>query len=517
MDVAQFTKQAAKPRTPLRTNVAPSRPAPDTLTHEAGHGFTRDVHSELFLLGASYLFGKPTFYETPSDRDRRFIDLVHQADADWLRGFIPYLRRNLNIRTASLVAAAEYAAAGKPAPREVVKGALARADEPAEMVGYWLLRHGRPIPKGVKRGVADALTDLVSEYAALKYAGWGQQTSMADAIQLTHPQPRDDVQRDLFRYLLAKRRGAGTVPGETLTAHRERERLREIPHDQRKALLTEDPDALNRAGATWEWVAGTLLSGGMDAEAWAHVIPEMGVMALLRNLRNFDDAGLSGASAQVVKERLADPDAVRLSRALPLRFLQAWQATSSMRWGEAIEAGLEASLSNVPHLTGRTLALTDVSGSMTWGDAPWRTAAAFAAATVRASDDGWLVAYSSRSAQVPVGAILRTIDNVEQSPAFGGGTRTVEAVAESYRWADPKPDRIVVVTDEQAFGSHHTAWQRVAFIPCPIYTWNVQGYKAGWTPSGADNRYTLGGLSDAGFTFMDTVESRQDGAWPWQV
>lgn len=513
--MAQFTKQAAKPRTPLRTNVAPSRPVPDTLTHEAGRGFTRDVHSELFLLGASYLFGKPTFYEAPGDRDRRFVDLVHQADADWLRGFIPYLRCNLNIRTAALVAAAEYAAAGKPSPRGVVRGAMARADEPAEMVGYWLLRHGRKIPKGVKRGVADALTDLVGEYAALKYAGWGQQTSMADAIQLTHPTPRDEMQRELFRYLLAKRRGAGQTVTPRLEAHSERETLLATPDGERKALLTEDPDVLNRAGATWEWVAGTFLSGGMDAEAWAHVIPEMGVMALLRNLRNFDDAGLSQHAADHVKSVLSNPEAVRRSRALPLRLLQAWQATSSMRWGEALEAGLEASLSNVPHLSGMTLALTDVSGSMTWGDAPWRQAAAFAAAAVRASDDGALVAYSTRAEQISVGAILRTVDAVGKSPVSGGGTKTVDVVDAAHRACDPKPDRVVVVTDEQAFGSHRTSWDRVANIPCPIYTWNVQGYNAGWLPSGADNRYTLGGLSDAGFTFMQAVESRRDGSWPW--
>lgn len=80
------------------------------VTHEGGLGFARDAKSELFLLAVTNMVREGTFYESAGDRDSRFVELVHTValhDADWLGRFIPWLRGEANLRTASLVAAAE--------------------------------------------------------------------------------------------------------------------------------------------------------------------------------------------------------------------------------------------------------------------------------------------------------------------------------------------------------------------------------------------------------------------------
>ena len=74
-------------------------------------------------------------------------------------GFIPWLRNGANMRTASLVAAAEslkarldasklagneQPAAGRGRSRPC--RALQRADEPGELLAYWPSRHGRNSP-----------------------------------------------------------------------------------------------------------------------------------------------------------------------------------------------------------------------------------------------------------------------------------------------------------------------------------------------------------------------------------
>ncbi|GGP65218.1 TROVE domain-containing protein [Saccharothrix coeruleofusca] len=87
-------------------------------------------------------------------------------------------------------------------------------------------------------------------------------------------------------------------------------------------------------------------------------------MALLRNLRNFDQAGVSDAVAAEVAARLADPARVQRSRQLPMRFLSAHRAVPSLRWAWALERAIDHSLPNVPALGGRTLILVDTSGSM---------------------------------------------------------------------------------------------------------------------------------------------------------
>ena len=82
---------------------------------------------------------------------------------------------------------------------------LQRGDEPAEMLGYWLNRHGRQLKMAVKRGIADGAIRLYTERNALRYDGNSRGVRMADVIELTHPKPRDAKQSALFRWLLDHR------------------------------------------------------------------------------------------------------------------------------------------------------------------------------------------------------------------------------------------------------------------------------------------------------------------------
>ncbi|NEB07043.1 TROVE domain-containing protein, partial [Streptomyces sp. SID13726] len=132
--------------------------------------------------------------------------------------------------------------------------------------------------------------------------------------------------------------------------------LMELPVEERRAVVTA-PDGAERlaaAGMTWEALAGWL-QGPMDAAAWEAVIPSMGAMALLRNLRNFDQAGVSDAVAARVAAKVADPEVVARSRQFPFRYLAAYQHAPSLRWAYPLERALGHSLANVPALPGRTL------------------------------------------------------------------------------------------------------------------------------------------------------------------
>jgi hypothetical protein len=206
-------------RRPLRTNLtAPIATMNErTRTHEGGEAFARDPESELFLLAVTNMVGEDTFYERADKRDARFVELVHKvtasnpafivgADAEAGKvGLARYLRETILMRSAAVVMAAEYVAAGGEGGRSMVARALQQADEPAELLGYWLTRHGRNVPMPVKRGMADAARRLYTERAALRYDGLSRQVRMADVIEMTHPSPRDDRQSALFKYLLDRR------------------------------------------------------------------------------------------------------------------------------------------------------------------------------------------------------------------------------------------------------------------------------------------------------------------------
>lgn len=503
-------------------------------THQGGDGVARDAKSELFLLAVTNMVGEDTFYESATARDSRFRDLVHAVtteDPSWVARFVPFLRNDMLMRSASVVMAAEFALARKnaegsvfPTVREVVASALQRADEPAEFIGYWKARTGRrTLPGGVQRGVADAVARLYNEYAAQKYDGGTRGIRMGDVIEMTHPKASMQWQDDLFRYLLDRRHNPQEVRVElaALPMIAARRELQEMAPELRRQVVTSDAakEWFKRAGMTWEDLSGWL-NGPMDAAAWEAVIPTMPYMATLRNLRNFEQAGVSPAVQNAVVAKLTDPEQVKRSKQFPFRFLSAYKHISSLKFQAACEEALDLSLANVPVLKGRSLVLVDCSGSMFpgFGARPdkdgnhrYELAALFGTAlwkrAVMAGEQADLVAFGSSSqlVQFPKGQSL--LPAIKQFSEMGG-TATAEAVQ---RWFD-RHDRVVILTDEQT-GTGRV--DQVVPSTTPLYTFNLAGYRAGHGVSGVGTRHTFGGLSDKAFIMLSLLERGQSANWPF--
>jgi hypothetical protein len=494
-------------------------------TYEGAPGFARDPKSELFLLAVANMVGEDTFYEGASERDARFRTLVGTVALDdpaWLARFLPWLRTGANLRTAPIVAALEAAramvAAGVPGSRSLVASVLQRADEPGEALAYWMSRYGRAIPKPVKRGVADAAVRLYRERSLLKYDSAEAAYRFGDVLDLVHPSAATPAQGDLFRYALDRRHGRDTdVPG-SLRVLRARAALAAMPVAERAAIL--DPSTLDSAGMTWEALAGWR-QAPMDAAAWSAVIPSMGYMALLRNLRNFDEAGVPDEVAARVAATLADPAEVARSRQLPLRFLSAFRAAPSLRWAYPLETALGHALANVPALSGRTLILVDTSGSMNAGFSRdgtlrrWDAAVLFGLAVALHCGSADVVSFSTQSRAFRLArreSLLRAMARwQEEGYNFGAGTDTAGAVTRHYN----AHDRVLILTDEQAHW--HGQYDVAKAVPqrVPVYTWNLAGYRLGHAPSGTGNRHTFGGLTDAAFRMVPLLERGQAADWPF--
>ncbi|WP_374222715.1 TROVE domain-containing protein [Streptomyces spinoverrucosus] len=527
-----------------------------TTTYEGGAAFVRDARSELFLLAVVNMVGQETFYESADFRDARFRDLVRQLaveDPEWTAGLLGWLRGSAQMRTASVVGAAEFTHARLAAglsghSRPVVDAVLQRPDEPGELLAYWISRYGRNLPKPVKRGVADAVRRLYNGRALLKYDTASKGLRFGDVLNLVHaaPDPAKPWQGGLFEYALDRRHHPDTaVPPtseRTLTAHRA---LMALPVEDRRAVLTA-PDGVERlaaAGVTWEALAGWL-QGPMDRAAWEAVIPSMGLMAVTRNLRNFDEAGVGDEVAERIAARLADAEEVRRSRQFPYRFLAAHRAAPTPRWGHALERALAASTANIPHLPGRTLVLVDTSASM---DAPVSDRS-----TLRHVDVGALfgVALAARGCEVDLygfadgvfhhpltraGSVLKqTEEFCRRIGEVGHGTETVAALKRTY----DGHDRVVLVSDMQATGPvvkvdydyawGPRGWERRARsvsvsvsdgVPAdvPLFGITTTGYLPAAIDTSVPHRYEVGGFSDQLFTMVDLLSRGHDARWPWEA
>ena len=220
--------------------------------------------------------------------------------------------------------------------------------------------HRGALPHGLRKALAHALA-IQSDYALLKYNG-DERPTFADVLKMVggsreigkylekitgQKRPNWPVSKAMFEYLVNGKYVDGLPP--MLQARKE-------------FFATKDASAVTlelvkAAGLTWENVVSHL---GSTKAVWELCIPLMGEMALTRNLRNFEQAGISKEAWDQVYERmLAVEDTVQL----PFRFFSAEREVTSTEAKSLMGRLLDRAVEKVADLPGVTLVLTDNSGS----------------------------------------------------------------------------------------------------------------------------------------------------------
>lgn len=533
--------------------VITSEKTPSTRTYEGAAGYVRDAKGELFLLAVSNMVSEDTFYEKASDRDNRYAMLISQVaieDFDWLFNMLVWLRSEGNMRSAPLVGAVEavrarlaHEAAGAPngpvsgpTSRALIAAVCQRADEPGEILAYWHGNYGRAVPKPIKRGVADAAARLYNERSLLKYDSERKGLSFGDVVDLTHPKSDLPWKNDLFRYAMDKH-GRNEIPESLVMLNRRNalmkmeatyaEKLKWIKDNTNVPYLAEG-GTFAQAGMTWESVAGWL-QGPMTADVWQAIIPSMGYMALIRNLRNFDEAGVSDAMADLIGIKISNPEEVAKSRQFPFRFWSAYSNAPSARWVNPLEKAIKLATSNIPNLGGRTLILVDTSASMTSMGiskkskmTPAQIAALFGISLAVKGENVDLVGFASDSFVHNVSksaSVLREVERfVARSGEVGHGTAMTLAVRKHYAGHD----RVVCISDMQIngydAGYSYGRGDISTAIPenIPLYGFNLQGYDRTMMALGK-NRHEFGGMGDSSFRQIPLLEAGRDGKFPWEL
>ncbi len=275
-----------------------------------------------------------------------------------------------------------------------------RADEPGELLAmYW--KDGRkPVPAAMKRGLARAMLRH-DAYALAKYDRPAT-VRIKDVLRISHPKAANDEQGTNFGKLLA-----GTI---------------------------EAPD-------TWE----VELSGGADKkQTFERLLREgkLGYLALLRNLRNMDQAGVK---AELVREAILARKGAH--HVLPFRYVAA--ARAAPRYEACLDEALCAAIVAQTELAGDTIVLVDVSGSMndklsSKSDMTRMDAAATLASIIHGNVRTF--SFSQYVKEVPARRGMAGVDAIRRSQGHMG-TYLGKAVKEINQIPH---DRLIVVTDEQS-------------------------------------------------------------------
>ncbi len=394
-------------------------------THEGAPA--RHITPELQLRRSvlACMLWESQFYEDGVEIAGRIRELVPKVEANKVAALAIEAREKMKLRHAPLLLVREMArlASQRALVGETLQRVIQRPDELSEFVAIYWSEGRAPLSKQVKKGLASAFGKF-DEYGLAKYDRPGP-VKLRDVLFLTHPKPRDEAQVALWKRL---------VEGELQT-----------------------PD-------TWE----VALSGGADKrETWERLLEErkLGALALLRNLRNMQEAG--------VKERMVRDalKAMKTDRVLPFRFIAA--ARYAPQWEDALEQAMFGGVEGAAKLPGKTVLLVDVSGSMDYQlsarSEMKRTDAAYGLAILlrEICEEVEVYSFSDRTVRVPSRRGFALRDAIENSQPHSGTYlgQAVNDVAGRY-------DRLIVITDEQAHDS----------VPGPKgkgYVINVASYKNG--------------------------------------
>lgn len=274
--------------------------------------------------------------------------------------------KGLKLRTTPQILLALAAASPntKPFVRRYAANIMRRPDEiPQVFAAFRHLfqsqekgsRHKGSLPHSLRKGIAQTLAST-SLYSLIKYAGASQSPSLADVLKMVGGSKKLPKQPDQVGYPLPKSVYDYLVNGKVNDDAPEMIKARQ-KFFSLKNLKDATPELLKAAGLTWENITSHF---GSSKEVWEKCIPQMGEMALTRNLRNFEEAKISKAAWDVVYAKVGK---IIDTRQLPFRFFTAYQATKSTEARTLVAQQLDSSVANVPDLPGVTAVMTDNSGS----------------------------------------------------------------------------------------------------------------------------------------------------------
>lgn len=272
-----------------------------------------------------------------------------------------WVRTDLKIRTTPQVLLAVAAASekGKPFLRKYMPAVIQRADEIRQVfAAYNHLFNYQPDPRyGVKRikglphalskGLRDAFMKF-RESDFLKYNTKDRPT-FGDVALLLREKRR--LPKPLFEFLV----NGKIVNGEVTPVFATRSRLNSLTE-----FNAEARELAKKSFATWE---NLISQFGSKREVWEYLIDAglIKYMAMLRNLRNFEQAEISDVHWDKVYDKLTKEMG---HKQLPFRFLAARRNVTGQHASSAVDIALDNAVQNVPEIPGTTFIMVDSSASM---------------------------------------------------------------------------------------------------------------------------------------------------------
>lgn len=400
-------------------------------TYEGGKASHIGFEEKLQRTVLCCLLNEDTFYEDGESIKDRIKEYMGKVSTEFAIATLNKAKHEYHLRHTPLFMLTVLASQGK-LTKELVYSTVTRVDDITELLAMYL-EDGKKksLPKQLQKGLAMSF-DKFDEYQFGKYKGSKKTVSLKDAVMLCHPK---------------------------------------APNDEKNALYKKIVDNSLATPLTWE----TELSAGKDKKAVFEGLlaqNKLGALALLRNLRNMEQA-------QVSQHAIVDGiKKMNVRGIMPYNFYTA-NKYSAGTYSKQLEAAmLQAARETFDKLEGYTLFMVDVSGSMS-------SKLAGKSEVSRGEAAASLAAIMDEVCEFDKVYTFDMDPHPTRSKGFaladacsrcGGGT-DVQGCTNSAVASNTRPfDRVIIITDEQSSGGRFS--NAVLRIPHK-YIVNVAPYQFG--------------------------------------
>lgn len=327
----------------------------ETVNHMGAKAIKQTPELELVSMVLTS-FVENSYYEKQPEALQRLRELISKCDKKFVAQAAIYARTEFGMRSISHVVAAELAKhiSGEKWAKNFYTNVIHRPDDMLEIAAYYSLncaqktstkRGKKTLTGSMKAGFAKAF-DKFSKYQLAKYRGEGKDFKLIDIVNLVHPIPVESNKEAIDALVKGNLKSFDTWESELTNAG--------------QSASTEEEKIENKK------------------EVWIKLVRErkIGYFALLRNLRN-----IIQQAPEIIDEALimlTDKKLISKSLVLPFRYLTAYTEIEKLGTEKvfekdtvktkdilsAIERAIVISIDNLPVLDGKTVILSDNSGSM---------------------------------------------------------------------------------------------------------------------------------------------------------
>ena len=420
-------------------------PAPTTVNREGAPAYALGAEAKLAQLAATGTLND-SFYATAETHLSEVLAAAKAVDPMFVARAAVYARKSGAMKDMPALLTA-YLTVAEP---DLAVRVFGRVIDNGRMLRTFvqIMRSGQvgrtslgTRPKRLVKGWLEqaSMRDLMA-------AATGNDPSLADIVRMVHPSPRDETRRAFYGWLIGKPYDVAALPVEIAAFE-----------DWKRAPSGALPPV------PFQWLTAFPLT----AEQWGALAGTMGWQALRMNLNTLARNGafaVDGVTAAVAA-RLSDTEALRKARVLPYQLMVALDSTGDgvpLKVQAALEDALEASVSNVPKVSGTVVVCPDVSGSMASPATGYRkgatskvscnqVAALVAAAMLRTNRQARVLPFEQRVVQVKLDPFARLAVNTAKLAAVGGGGTSVSAPLAQLNAERAAVDLVVIVSDNESW------------------------------------------------------------------